>query len=298
MTMLRGNFGDLLAPGFLEIYNSALDFGEYGPEYPALFNVKSSTRQYEDTSYVSGFGTVPNKSEGVAVDFDDIIQGLDKRYTHVTRALAYRISKEMWEDELYGLMAELPEALGRSMRITVETDAANVYNRGFNSSYAGPDALELFSTLHVLLDGTTQKNELTNATDLTEDSLDQALIDIAATTDDRGLNEMLVPKTLVVARNGLSNAKKILMSSQEPGSANNAINPQQGVLGLQVNHYLTDPDAWFIICDKHRVNFFWRVKPEHTQDNDFKTDDAMFKTRARWVTGWSSPWGVFGSPGV
>lgn len=296
MPIQRPNFGDLLAPGFREIFFQK--FGERPPEYTEIFNSLTSKRQYEDDSYISGFGLVPLKDEGVEMDSDEIIQGFDKRYTHDTYALQYRITEEMIEDELYGIIKKLPSALGRSMRITVETDGANQLNRAFNSSYTGGDGVEMLATTHPLLDGTTQKNELTTAADLNAASLEQALIDIAATTDDRGLLSHLVPVKLIIPPSLEWTARKLLGSQLDPDSANNAINPAQGQLSISVNHFLTDPDAWFIMCDEHEVNWFWRVSPDHMQGNDFGTGDAKFKVRARWSRGWSLPWGVFGSPGA
>ena len=298
MVMSRGNFGDLLAPGFREIFFQK--FGERPPEYTEIFNMLTSTRQYEDDSYVSGFGTIPLKSEGVEMDSDDVIQGFDERYTHDTYALQYRITEEMNEDELYGVMKKLPSALGRSMRITIETDGANMLNRAFDTTnYAdGGDGKALLTTDHPLLDGSTQKNELTTAADLSATSLEQALIDIAATTDDRGLLVHLVPKKLIVAPSGEWAARKLLQSALDPDSGNNAINPAQNQLSLSVNHFLTDSDAWYIVCDEHEMNWFWRITPDHMQGNDFGTGDAKFKVRARWKRGWSLPWGVFGSPGA
>lgn len=297
MTMVRQNFGDLLAPGFREIFFQK--FSERAPEYSEIFNIHSSMRQYEDDSYVAGFGLVPLKGEGNPVGYDDPIQGFDKRYTHETRSLAYRVTREMWEDELYGVMRKLPAALGRSMRMTIEQDGANILNRAFNSSYTGGDGKELCATDHPLVGGGTQKNELTVAADFDKTSLEQALIDIAATTDDRGLLVQLMPRKLVVHPALEWTARKVLESKFDPGTANNDINPATNT-GLQivVNHYLTDPDAWFILCDDHELNWFWRIRPDHDQDTDFDTDDAKFKVRARWSNGWSIPWGVFGSPGA
>lgn len=294
--MQRTNFTDTLAPGFREIFFQ--NFGEKSPEYTELFNFHPSKRQYEDDSYVAGFGLVPIKTEGASVAYDDAVQGFDKRYVHDTYELAYRITQEMMEDELYGIMSRMPSALGKSMRATIETDGANQLNRGFNPSYVGGDSKALFVTDHPLMGGGDQKNTLTNAADFDEDSLEQAFIDIAATTDDRGIQLNLVPTKLVVAPQGEWSARKVLGSQLEPGTANNAINPAQGTLQLVVNHYLTDPDAWFIYCTEHLVNWFWRIKPDHMQGNDFDTDDGKFKTRARWSRGWSMPWGVFGIPGI
>src|SRR6185436_16344951 len=248
MPSLRSNFGDLLAPGFRAIFMDK--FNEYPPEWPKIFNRLTSERQYEDDSSVSGFGFVPEKEEGVGITYDDPIQGFDKRYTHKTYALGFRVTREMWEDDLYGKMRKMPKSLGRSMRITQETDMANVYNRAFNSSYTGGDAKELCATDHPLTGGGTEQNKLTNAADFNATSLEQALIDIQATVDDRSLVLALRPLKLLVSPSGEWGAKKILKSAQEPGTANNDINPAQGVLpgGVVVNHYLTDTDAWFILC--------------------------------------------------
>lgn len=298
MPSLRANFGDLLAPGFRMIFDQK--FNEYPAEYPAIFNVLTSERQYEDDSSISGFGFVPEKTEGTGITYDDPIQGYDKRYTHKTYGLGFRVTKEMFEDDLYGKMKKMPKALGRSMRITMETDMANVYNRAFNSSYTGGDGKELCATDHPLTGGGTEQNELTSAADFTDTSLEQALIDIQATTDDRSLVLALRPQKLLVHPAGEWSAAKILKSAQDPDSANNAINPAKGVLpgGIVVNHYLTDTDAWFILCDDHEVNCFMRRRPEFDRTNDFDTEDAKFKTTARWSNGFSEWRGIYGSPGI
>lgn len=296
MAMTRGNFGDLLAPGFRKIFFQG--FGERPPQYTGLFNIETTERQYEDDSYISGFGLIPKKSEGVEMDTDAAIQGFDKRYTPDTYALQYRITREMIEDELYRTMAKFPMAIGKSMRSTVETTGANMFNNGFDSSVeTGGDGKELFALDHPLLDGSTQKNELTVAADLDATSFEQALIDIAATKDDRGLQTHLKAQKLVVAPSNEWNAMKMLQSTLDPDSANNAINPAKGQVEIVVNHYLTDPDAWFILCDNHELNWFWRVMPSHEEDNDFGTKDKKYSIRARFTRGWSLPWGAFGSPG-
>jgi len=301
MTLQRTNFADELAPGFRQIFMDALKFGEKPPVNNSVFNFpKTPATQYVDDSYMTGFGLVPTKNEGAASSYDDIYQGLDVRYTHDTYSLAYRVTKEMHEDSRYGLMAKLPKALGRSMRATVETDGANMFNNAFSDSYTGGgDSIELCATTHVLVTGGTQKNELTNAADLSETSYEQATIDIYETTDDRGILMNLMPKKLLYPVELGFTVKKMFESNLEWDSANNAINPMKGE-NLQMIQwaYLTDPDAWFIICDEHELNWFWRVMPDHYKGNDFDTDDAKFKVRARWKRGWSIPWGIFGSPGA
>jgi phage major head subunit gpT-like protein len=296
---LRANFGDLLAPGFRMIFDKDM-FGGYPPEYTSIFNIVSSSRQYEDDSSISGLGTIPEKEEGVGITYDSPIQGYNKRYTHKTYGMGFRVTREMMEDDLYSKMRKMPSALSRSMSVTIETDAANIYNRAFDSAYTGGDGKELCATDHPLTGGGTEQNELTNAADFTDTSLEQALIDIQATTDDRGLVLALRPMKLLVTPTGEWNAMKILKSGQDPDSANNAINPAKGALpgGIIVNHYLTDNDAWFILGDKHEVNWFWRRKPSFEQGNDFDTEDAKFKATARWSNGFTEWRGVFGSPGI
>lgn len=298
MTISRSGFGDLLAPGFHSIFSE--EFGRYPEQYKELFNIKTTKRQYEDDSYVTGFGTIPKKSEGEAVAFDDIFQGFDKRYTPETRSLAYRITLEMWEDELYGKMRKLPAEIGRSMIITRNQNGADIYNNAFDgTNFAnGGDGKELLATDHPLAVGGTQKNELTNAANFNEASFEQALIDLQNTTDDRGKLMVLIPRKLVVGPFLEFEAMKILQTPLTPFDANHSINPLQGRLQLVVNNFLTSDNAWFILCDRHEINWFDRILPQHFQGNDFDTDDAKFKTRARWDNGWSLPWGVFGSPGL
>lgn len=296
MTAIRPNYGDLLAPGFREIFFNK--FNSYPDEYTKIFNILTSERQYEDDSSISGFGTVPQKNEGEAITYDDPIQGFDKRYTHSTFGLGFRVTREMWEDDLYGKMKKMPKSLGRSFKITIEQDGANVYNRAFTSTYAGGDGKELCATDHPLTGGGTEQNELTTAADLNATSFEQALIDIAATVDDRGLLLALRPKTLVVTPSNDWNAAKLLESSLDPESAQNAVNPAKGRLPYMVNHYFANADDWFILCDDHEVNWFWRRRPDFEQGNEFDTEDAKFKGTGRWSNGFSEWRGVFGSPGA
>jgi phage major head subunit gpT-like protein len=296
MTALRASFGDLLAPGFREIFFNR--FNMNGEEYSKIVNVLSSTKQYETDSGISGFGAVPEKNESIGIDYDDPIQGYDKKYTHSTYGLGFRVSREMYEDDLYGKMSKMPSALGRSMKYTIEVDAANIYNRAFSSSYVGGDGKELCATDHPLTGGGTEQNELTTAADISETTLEQALIDIAATTDDRGLILGLIPRKLVYAPTMDWTVKKLLKSSLTPGDGNNSINPAQGILEPVMNHYLTDADTAFILCDDHAVNMFFRRRPEFDKDNDFDTEDAKFKATARWSNGWSDFRGVYGILGA
>jgi phage major head subunit gpT-like protein len=291
-----GNFADLLAPGFRQIFMNK--FAQYAEQYSSVFNTDSSTRAYEDDSFVSGFGLAPVKGQGQGISYADPKQGFDKRYTHVTYGLGYFVTRELFDDDQYGKINRLPRSLARSMRATVETVAANVLNRAFDSTYTGGDAKELCATDHPLVGGGTQKNELTTAADLDATSFEQALIDIGDTTDDEGILLALRPMKLIVPSELDWAASTLLYSSLDPDSANNAINPAKGRMPYMVYNWLTDPDAWFILCEDHELNFLWRRKIDFTKDNDFDTENARFKSTMRFSVGWSIPWGVFGSPGV
>ena len=301
MTINRNAFADALAPGFRQIFMDALKFGEKPPVNNKIYNFpKTPATQYIDDSYVTGFGLVPTKSEGAATTYDDFYEGLDTRYTHDTYSLGYRVTKEWVEDERYGLMAKLPKAFGKSMRATIETDGANAFNNGFSSSYTGgPDNLALFSASHVFVTGGVQKNKLSTDADLSATSYEQAMIDLKDSTDDRGILLDLKPKKLVYPNELAWKVRILFGSTMDPDSGNNAVNPASDErLEFIEWSYLTDADAWFILCDEHELNWFWRVMPDHYQGNDFDTDDAKFKVRARWKRGWSSPWGLFASAGA
>lgn len=296
MTAMRATFGSLLAPGLRELFFDK--FNNYPDEYTEIFNVDTSKRKYEDDYGVSGFGLVPQKAEGFGIVYDDPVPGFSKRYTHTTFGLGFRVTRELWEDDMYGVIKKMPKALGRSMRVSIEVDGANVYNRATNASYTGPDGKTLLATDHPLVGGGTGSNLLATPADLSETSLEQAMIDIAATTDDRGLPLALRPMKLVVAPSMEWTASRLLKSTLTPGSNQNAINPAKGLMPFVVNHYFTDPDQWIILCEDHEMWWFWRRKPEFDEGNDFDTEDAKFKGTARWSNGWSDWRGVYGSQGA
>jgi hypothetical protein len=301
MTATRSSFADAMAPGFRQIFMDALKWGEKPPVVNRVYNMpKTPKTQYIDDSYVTGFGLVPTKGEGSATTYDDFYQGLDTRYTHDTYSSAYRITKEWVEDERYGLMSKLPKAMGRSMRATVETDGANMFNNGFSTSYAvGPGATSLFSTSHSFVTGGTQANRPSVAVDLNPTSYEAAQIALKDTTDDRGILLDLKPAKLLFPNELNWLVDQMFNSPGLYDSANRTANPMRNDgLDFVEWSYLTDADAWFIICDEHEANWFWRVMPDHYQGNDFDTDDGKFKVRARWKRGVSAYWGLYGSPGA
>jgi phage major head subunit gpT-like protein len=294
------NFSELLEPGLRRIYGDS--YKEYPEEYSKIFSVETSTRAWEESLSMAGLGLVPTKPEGQGITYDDPIQGPTHQITHSTYGKGFIVTREMFEDDLYKKIRNLPKALARSVRMTIETTAANVYNNAFDATVAtGADGKELCATDHVLLAGGSYKNELTTAADFDTTSLEQALIDIANMVDDRGLLIHARPVKLVHPTELDWQVKKVLQSEKDPDSANNAINPAVGSFsgGIILNHYLTDPDAWFIITDvPNGPVFYWRRRPAFSKDNDFDTENAKWKTTYRMSVGWDDPRGLFGSPGV
>ena len=291
-----GNFGDLLQPGFRQIFIDK--FGVYPEQYSQVFNIQTSKRAYEDDSYISGFPVASKKLQGESISYADPKQGFDKRYIPDVYGLGFIVTRELFEDDLYNKINRLPASLARSMSATVETVAALVLDRAFDSTYTGGDGKELCATDHPLLGGGTQKNELTTAADFSATSFEQARIDMGDTVNDEGLLLMLRPKKLVVPLELDWTSSKLLESSLDPDSGNNAKNPARGRLPYMVYNWLTDPDAWFILCEDHELNFIWRRSVEFARDNEFDTENAKFKSTMRFSTGWSIPWGIFGSPGA
>lgn len=297
MVMLRGAFSDILAPGLADVV--ALAYREYPDEYTKIFDVETSKRQYEDTTQIEGIGIAQIKNEGAAVTYRDLTQGYNTRFTHVTYGLGMRVTREMYDDDLYSVMNKSAKYLGRSVKRRIETSAANVFNNAFAPAFAGGDGLELCSTIHPFAGGGTGRNELTVAADLSEASLRQALTDIEDTTDASGTPIALIAKKLLVASANRWTASVLLESQLKSGTANNDKNVFQDLdLGYNVNHFLTDADAWFLLCDQNELKFYNRMSPKFENDDDFDTKDAKFSLCTRFSVGWADWPGVFGSPGV
>jgi hypothetical protein len=305
MPSQRSDFSQLLAPGIFDVINQNLDIKQYPEEYSMIFNMESSTKQYEEETLVAGFGSMPSKAERSAIEYDDPIQGNKQRYTHTTYALGFRVSEELWEDELYGVIKAMPKELAFSARDVVEVTAAGVFINGFTDSaaYVGADGEPLFgdgtTKTHPLLAGGNGSNQLSVAADLNGDSFELALNAIEDTVNDRGLLVRLMAKTLVVPTELRWVAQELLESKQKPFVSTNEMNPYETLdVDWAVWHYLTDPDAWFILAQNHHLNFFWRVKPSPANSDDFDTGDAKFKLRQRNSLGYTEWRGAFGSPGA
>lgn len=295
------SFAKALWPGVNAWYGKA--YKEYQPEWDKIFTKATSKKAYEEDVGVSSLGLASEKSQGAAIVYDDERQGFTTRYTHIVYALGFVITREMFEDDQYGMVGQRKsKALANSMRKTKETVGANVLNRAFNPSYVGGDGLELISTAHVNVAGGTWSNELATPADLSETSLEQGVIDISGFLDDRGLRIAARAKRLVVPIGEMFNAHRILKSTLRPSTPNNdanALNDMGIIPEVSVNHYLTDTDAWFILTDvDDGMKYFERRGDQFEMDNDFDTENAKFKATARYSFGWSDPRGIYGSIGA
>ncbi len=301
MAISRSQLVKELEPGLNALFG--LEYKNYANEHEEIFSKENSDRAFEEEVMLSGFGNAGVKPEGQSINYDAATETFTARYTHETLALAFSITEEAIEDNLYDRLASrYTKALARSMANAKQVKAANVLNRAFNSSYTGGDGLELCSTAHVIVSGTEQ-NELSTAADLNETSLEQALIDIAALTDERGLkiaakgNKMIVPSALQFT------AERLLKSPNRVGTADNDINATKNLgmipQGYTVNHYLTDTDAWFIKTDvPNGLKHFVRAPIKTAMEGDFDSGNVRYKARERYSFGWSDWRGIFGSPGA
>ena len=302
MAISRAQLVKELEPGLNALFG--LEYDRYDREHEEIFSMESSDRAFEEEVMLSGFGTAPTKSEGSAVSFDDAQEVYTARYTMETIALAFSITKEAIEDNLYDRLASrYTKALARSMSQTKQVKAAAVLNNAFDSSYTGGDGLELCSTAHTLVNGSTFRNELSTAADLNETSLEQALIDIAGFVDERGLKVAVSGNRLIIPKELQFTADRLLESTLRPGTADNDINAvrNMGMIpqGSSVNHFLTDTDAWFIITDApNGLKGFNRTAVRTSMEGDFDTGNVRYKARERYAFGWSDPRGIFGSPGA
>ena len=292
-----------LWPGIKQWWGQVYD--EHAVEYTDLFDSETSGQNYEEDVQLTGFGLASVKPEGQGVQYDSEVQGFTTRYTHVAYSTGYIVTKEELDDNLYEAVSRRrAAALAMSFRQTKENVAANVYNRAFNTSYTGGDNTSLANTAHPNTSGGTWANRPTVDVDLSESALEDAVIAIMGLQNDRGLLINIMPHTLIIARQELMNAQRILKSSYQTGNANNDINViKSGNYipgGFKVNHYLTSPHAWFIrntIPGKTGMKYYERTGITFDQDNDFDTMNMKAKGYERYSFGWSDPraiWGVNG----
>jgi len=302
MAISRAQLAKELEPGLNALFG--LEYARYDDEAREVYETESSERAFEEEVMLSGFGAAPVKSEGTAVSFDDAGEAYTARYTHETIALAFSITEEAIEDNLYDRLASrYTKALARSMANTKQVKGAATLNNAFDSTFTGGDGKELCATDHPLVSGNTLRNEPSTASDLNETSLENALIDIAAFVDERGLKVSVRGLKLIVPPALQFVSDRLLESTLRPATADNDINASRnmGMLpqGYVVNHYLTDTDAWFIKTDAPRGFLHFERMPMSTKmEGDFDTGNVRFKARERYSYGYSDPRCVFGSPGA
>jgi len=301
MAISRSQLVKELEPGLNALFG--LEYKRYEMEHEEIFDKETSERAFEEEVMLSGFGNAAIKAEGSGVSYDQAQETFTARYTHNTIALAFAITEEAIEDNLYDRLASrYTKALARSMANTKQITAANVLNNGFSTSYPGGDGSPLFSTTHATLAGTFQ-NTLTTAADLNETSLEQSLIDIANFTDERGLKIAGQGMKLIVPVQGQFTAERLMKSQGRVGTTDNDINAirNMGMLpqGYVVNHFLTDSDAFFIKTDvPNGMKYFERSPIRTSMEGDFDTGNVRYKARERYSFGWSDPRGIYGSPGA
>lgn len=301
MIITRGSFAKALFPQVNAWYGMA--YAEKTPQYPNIFAKNTSRKAFEEDISTTGLGLAQVKEEGKSVTYDTTQQGYIDRYNHVVYGLGIIITREMIEDDQYDTIGKIKtQSLARSMRQTPEVIGANILNRAFNSSYTFGDGKELCATDHPKLMGGTWANELATAADLSEDSLEQACIDIGSYTDDRGLKIALNVEKLIIPAALEFEAGRILKSIGQPGTNYNDINVlrESGKIrqGAFVNNYLTDSDAWFLITDcPNGLKYMERRAPQFDVENDFDTDNAKYKATMRFSFGCSDKHSIFGSPG-
>jgi hypothetical protein len=290
-----------LEPGLNALFG--LEYDRYENQHTEIFDLENSDRAFEEEVMLGGFGNAEVKPEGSGVVYEQAQETFTARYSHETVALAFSLTEEAVEDNLYDkISTRYTKALARSMANTKQIKAANVLNRAFNSSFLGGDDKELCATDHPTLSG-TQKNELSTAADLNETSLEQMLIDIADMKDERGMKIALQGVKMIIPVNLQFTAERLMKSAGRQGTADNDINAVRNMgmvpQGYVVNNFLTDTDAFFIKTDSpNGLKHFVRAPIRTAMEGDFDTGNVRYKARERYSFGFSDWRGIFGSPGA
>ena len=302
MAISRAQLLKELLPGLNALFG--LEYTTYQQEHKEIYETEKSERSFEEETKLSGFSAAPVKNEGSAIAYDNAQEAFTARYNHETIALGFSITEEAVEDNLYdSLSARYTKALARAMAYTKQVKAAATLHNAFSSSYVGGDGVSLISTAHPLVSGGTNSNRPATAADLNETSLENAVIQIAAWTDERGLLIAAKPRKLVIPPALQFTATRLLETSLRVGTADNDINAlkNNGSIpeGYTINNYLTDTNAWFLCTDvPNGLKHFVRTPLANSMDGDFDTGNVRYKSRERYSFGWSDPLGIFGSPGA
>jgi hypothetical protein len=303
MAITRSQLVKELEPGLNALFG--LEYKRYENEHEQIFSIETSDRAFEEEVMLTGFGSAPVKTEGAGMAYDTAQESFTARYTHETIAMAFALTEEAIEDNLYDrLSVRYTKALARSMSNTKQVKAASVLNNGFTGgTFAGGDGVALMSTAHPTAMGPNFSNRPTVAADLNETSLEQGIIDIAAFTDERGLKVALTARKLVVPKELQFTAERLMKTSLRVATADNDINAivSMGLIpeGYVVNHYLTDTDAFFLLTDApNGLKMFNRSPVKTAFEGDFETGNVRYKARERYSFGFSDPRGIYGSPGA
>ena len=302
MAISRAQLAKELEPGLNALFG--MEYDRYENETAEIFETESSDRAFEEEVLIIGFGNAEVKTEGQGVNYDTASEGFTARYTHETIALAFALTEEAVEDNLYDrLGSRYTKALARSMAHSKQVKGANVLNNAFSSSYTGGDGLSLVNSAHTLAGGGTFSNRPSTYVDLNETSLENALISVSTFVDDRSLILALQGTKLVVPPQQQFIAERILETPGLPFSADNDVNPirSMGMVpqGYAVNHFLTDNDAWFLLSDcPDGLKHFERTPISTSMEGDFDTGNVRFKARERYSFGWSNPRAIYGSSGA
>ena len=302
MAISRAQLLKELLPGLNALFG--MEYKRYGEEHKEIYETESSERSFEEETKLAGFSAAPVKNEGSAIQYDNAQEAWTARYNHETIAMGFSITEEAMEDNLYdSLSARYTKSLARAMAYTKQVKAAAILNNGFSAAVTYGDGQSLFSTAHPLVSGGTNSNRPATAADLNETSLEAAVIQIAAWTDERGLLIAAKPRKLIVPPALQFVATRLLETSLRVGTTDNDINAlkNNGSIpeGYVINHFLTDTNAWFLRTDvPNGMKHFVRVPLATSMDSDFDTGNNRYKARERYSFGVSDPLGVFGSPGA
>jgi len=304
MAISRAQLLKELLPGLNALFG--LEYARYGEEHKEIYETETSERSFEEETKLSGFSAAPVKNEGSAIAYDNAQEAWTARYNHETIALGFSLTEEAIEDNLYdSLSARYTKGLARAMAYTKQVKAASVLNNGFTNTaqYYGGDGVPLFSAAHPLISGGVNSNIPSTAADLNETSLENAVIQIAAWTDERGLLIAARPKKLIVPPALQFVATRLLETELRVGTNDNDVNAikNNGSIpeGYAINHFLTDTNAWFLTTDvPNGMKHFIRSPISQSMDGDFDTGNVRYKSRERYSFGWSDPLGMYGSVGA
>ena len=302
MAISRAQLLKELLPGLNALFG--LEYAKYGEEHKEIYETETSERSFEEETKLSGFTAAPVKNEGAAIAYDNAQEAWTARYTHETIAYGFSITEEAIEDNLYdSLSARYTKALARSMAYTKQVKAAAVLNNGFAATVTYGDGQPLFSTAHPLVSGGVNSNTTATGVDLNETSLENAVIQIAAWTDERGLLIAAKPRKLIIPPALMFVATRLLETELRVATNNNDINAikNNGSIpeGYTVNHFLTDTNAWFLTTDvPNGLKHFVRTPLQNSMDGDFDTGNVRYKARERYSFGVSDPLGIYGSQGA